>query len=65
MDHESAIKYYQYYYFKTVISTTVIVAQSRTSNHSVFKTKCYTIENNGKKLSEKHSKTNKGGFSLP
>jgi len=30
-----------------VISTTVIVAQSRTSNHSVFKTKCYTIENNG------------------
>jgi len=45
--------------------TTVIVAQLRTSNHSVFKTKCYTIENNGKKRSEKHSKTNKEGFSLP
>jgi len=47
------------------IFATVIVAQSRKSNHSIFKTKCYTIENNGKKHSEKNSKTNKGGFLLP
>jgi len=29
-------------------TTTVIVAQSLTSNHSVFKKKCFMIENNGK-----------------
>jgi len=44
---------------------TVIVAQSPTSNNSVFKKKCFMIENNGKKTFRKQSKTNKGGFSLP
>jgi len=35
------------------IFTTVIVAQSRKSNNSAFKTKCYTIKNNGKKTFRK------------
>jgi len=48
-----------------LIQTTVIVAQSQTSNHSVFKEKCFIIENNGKTLSEKQSRTNNGDFSLP
>jgi len=47
------------------LQTTVIVAQLRTTNHSVFKTKRYTIESNGKKTFRKHSRTNKRGFSLP
>jgi len=42
-------------------STTVIVAQSPTSNHSVLK-KCFVIENNGKKLSENKQKQTKGDF---
>jgi len=41
---------------------TVIVAQSPTSNNSVFKKKCFMIENNGKKLSENNQKQIKGDF---
>jgi len=42
--------------------TTVIVAQSPTSNHSVFKEKCFIIENNGKILSENNQEQIMGTF---
>ena len=42
--------------------TTVIVAQSQTSNHSVFKQKCFIIENNGKTLSENNQEQIMGTF---
>jgi len=42
--------------------TTVIVTQSPTSHHSVFKKKCFMIENDGKKLSENTQKQIKGNF---
>jgi len=48
-------------------NSTVIVAQSRTSNIKPlrFEKRCFMIENNGKKNFRKQSKTIKEGFSLP
>jgi len=43
-------------------ATTAIVAQSPTSNHSVFKEKCFIIENNGKTLSENNQEQIMGAF---